>query len=128
MIVNGVQLPDPDTGDVIFMEKFEKECDLISQKANDIQGMTRAQAIRRQCEAIFTFFDNVFGKGAAKKIFGETVNLTVCVDAYDQAITEINRVDAVLASRLKAKYNAKYPAQMNRKKKKNRYHNHKRRS
>lgn len=126
MIINGVQIEDPDVSDVLFMERYERENNLVKKKVNNSGGKSPAQIMREQCTAVFVFFDNVFGDGTAKKIFGEKVNLVVCVDAYDQALTEINRLDAEVGKRIKAKYAAKYGAGKGKNKsKKKRYNNFK---
>lgn len=125
MIVNGVQLPNPDTADVLFMEKLEREQDAVTNWDENPEIKTRAQKIRAQCTAIFNFFDNMFGDGTAKKVFGEKVNLITCVDAYDEVLTEINRVDAELASKLRAKYVSKYLPDKGKKPKNKRYNNRK---
>lgn len=127
MIVNGVHLPDPDTADVLFMEKLEREQDAITNWDENPEIKTRAQKIRAQCTAIFNFFDNIFGDGTAKKVFGEKVNLITCIDAYDEVLTEINRVDAALASKLRAKYTSKYLPNKGKKAKNKRYNNRKQR-
>lgn len=125
MIINGVQLPDPDTADVLFMEKLEREQDAVTNWDENPEIKTRAQKIRAQCTAIFNFFDNMFGDGTAKKVFGEKVNLITCVDAYDEVLTEINRVDAELAAKLRAKYVSKYLPNKGKKHKNKRYNNRK---
>ncbi|SCX29571.1 hypothetical protein SAMN02910436_02482 [Ruminococcaceae bacterium P7] len=118
MIINSVHISDPDVSDVLFMENFEREQDIVKNKVNSSDGKSRAQIMREQCIAVFNFFDNVFGEGTAKKVFGEKVNLVVCVDAYGQALTEVNRLDAEAGKRLKAKYTAKYGASKGKKKSK----------
>lgn len=47
--------------------------------------------IQRQCTAIFRFFDQLFGDGFHKELFGETVSLTVCVDTYMDFMEEVNK-------------------------------------
>lgn len=127
MLVNGVQLPNPEVSDVLFMEKLEREQDSVTKSTKNSSGKTRAQIMREQCTAIFNFFDNMFGDGTSKKVFGEKVNLITCVEAYEQALTEIDRLDAEQASKLREKYTAKYALQNKKKNKtkKSRYNNHK---
>lgn len=122
MIVNGVQLPDPDVSDVLFMEKLEREEALVTKTTKNLEGKTRAQIMRAQCNAIFNFFDNMLGDGTSRKIFGEKVNLITCVEAYEQVLTEIDRLDTEQASKLRAKYTAKYAAQNPKKKKSKKKH------
>lgn len=125
MLVNGIQLPNPDVADVLFMEKLEREQDLVTKTTKSSAGKTRAQIMRTQCTAIFNFFDNMFGDGTSKNIFGEKVNLVTCVEAYEQVLTEINHLDAEGASKLREKYTAKYAPQTKKKFKKSRYNKHK---
>lgn len=125
MLVNGIQLPNPDVADVLFMEKLEREQDLVTKTTKSSAGKTRAQIMRTQCVAIFNFFDNMFGDGTSKKVFGEKVNLVTCAEAYEQALTEIDRLDLEQASRLRGKYEAKYAPQTKKKFKKNHYNHHK---
>ena len=99
MIVNGVNIPDPDVGDVAFLEKFEAQNDLIAKKSAEIdKNARRSESVRTQCNLIFEFFDAVFGEGTARKIFGEKVNLKTCIDAYADAINGVNALDAKLAN------------------------------
>lgn len=125
MLVNGIQLPNPDVADVLFMEKLEREQDLVTKTTKSSAGKTRAQIMRTQCVAIFNFFDNMFGDGTSRNIFGEKVNLITCVEAYEQVLTEIDRLDAEGASRLREKYTAKYALQTKKKFKKSQYNKHK---
>lgn len=98
MIVNGVKLPDPDVGDLAFLEKYEALNDYIAKKSAEIdKNARRSEAVRIQCNLVFEFFDTLFGEGTARKIFGEKVNLKTCIDAYEEAIKGINALDAKLA-------------------------------
>ena len=45
-------------------------------------GMTQSQAIRTQCGIIFDFFDDVFGEGTHKRIFGGKCNLAQALSAF----------------------------------------------
>ena len=45
-------------------------------------GMTQSQAIRTQCRIIFDFFDDVFGEGTHKRIFGGKCNLAQALSAF----------------------------------------------
>lgn len=52
---------------------------------------TLSAAIRRQCNAVFNFFDDLFGDGFHKQLFGERTNLLECIDAFAEftgAVTE----------------------------------------
>ena len=99
MIINGVAIPDPDIGELSFLEKYEAANDTIVQKMNAIntEEVRRSEAVRIQCEAVFDFFDTVFGEGTAKTVFGEQVNLKTCIDAYGAAVNGVNALDSKLA-------------------------------
>jgi hypothetical protein len=45
MIINGVQLPDPDTADVLFMEKLEREQDAVTNWDENPEIKTRIGSI-----------------------------------------------------------------------------------
>lgn len=106
MIINGVTIPDPDIGDLSFLEKYEAANDSITQKMAEInvKEMRRSEAVRTQCEAVFAFFDTVFGKGTAKAVFGEQVNLKICIDSYEEAVNGVNALDVKLANYFRNKY------------------------
>lgn len=105
MIVNGVNLPDPDVGDLEFLEKYEEQNDIIAKKSAEIdKNARRSEAVRIQCTLIFEFFDAVFGEGTARKIFGEKVNLKTCIDAYEETVKGVNALDAQLAGYFRNKH------------------------
>ena len=45
------------------------------------EGKTPPEVIREQCEAVNAFFDDLFGEGTARALFGGKYNLTRCLDA-----------------------------------------------
>jgi len=80
--VLGVEL-ELDIYDVDVFEKFEHEVNEVKRKADiTVQGQTNAQKLRRHCAIVKEFFDNVFGAGTAKEVFGEKDNIKDCTDAY----------------------------------------------
>ena len=104
MIINGVTIPDPDIGDLEFLERYEAQNDVIAAKMNGIdKNIRRSEAVRIQCTLVFEFFDAVFGTGTSKKIFGEKVNLKTCIDAYEEAVNGVNSLDAKLANYFRSK-------------------------
>lgn len=50
--------------------------------ASKPQGESLGDSIRRQCNAVFDFFDDIFGDGFHKELFGEKTNLTECLQTY----------------------------------------------
>lgn len=124
MIINGVELQDIDVADVLVLEKYEAAHDMVSEKINSYstEGKRTSQIIRFQCETIFEFFEMVFGDGTAKKVFGESVNLTTCFNAYEEVIEAVRRLDKKAAEQLKVKINNRQQKRKNYKKKK--HYNH----
>ena len=88
MIINGVELEDLDIYDVEVAEKYEKVLENIN-KPQKVEGLKTSAVIRKQCEAIFNVFNELFGEGTDKKIFGDKVNLVTCLKALDEFITQV---------------------------------------
>lgn len=90
MKINGIELEDLDILDLEVAEKYEKVIKGIKGIADKVQGMTVAESIRTQCNAIFNVFNTLFGEGTDKKIFGNKVNLLTCLKAFDELVTQVN--------------------------------------
>lgn len=126
MIINNVELPDIDVSDALVMENYEAAHDKVAEKMNnlDVNGKRRSELIRIQCEAVFEFFEDVFGEGTAKKVFGESVNLTTCLNAYEAVVIEVNNLEKKVAGQYKAKFgNRQQRRNQNKGKKKKHYNN-----
>lgn len=108
MVINGVNLSDIDVADALVMERYEHAHDNVAKAMNDLQpeGKRQSELIRAQCTAVFNFFDEVFGDSTAKKVFGESVNLTTCLNAYEDVIKAVNALGAKLGNMYKGKANA----------------------
>lgn len=107
MIINGVMISDPDVGELDFNERYEKAIKRIEEgmKEHEFDKLSMSDGIRIQCTYIFEFFDEVFGEGTAKAVFGERVNLKVCIDSYEQALTGINSLQVKLTNYFRNKNN-----------------------
>ena len=80
--INGVEL-EFDLLDANTAEKYD-ECMKEMQGIKDkVDGMSVGESIRYQCNAVFDVFNNLFGEGIDKKIFGDKVHLGKCLDAFD---------------------------------------------
>lgn len=89
MIINGVELEDLDIYDVEVAERYDKALEgLKGIEANKSGSM--AEGIKSQCTAIFDVFNTMFGEGTDKKVFGDRVNLRVCLKAFDELVMQIN--------------------------------------
>ena len=106
MIINGVNLPDLDAWDAKIMEHYENQVDLVSKTINEteIKGLKRSELIRKYCQAIFEFFNNVFGDGTDKKVFGDSANFTECINAYEEVINSVKNDDKNRANQMVTKY------------------------
>ncbi len=124
MIINGVNLPDIDVADALAMERYEHAHDNVAKAMNDLQpeGKRQSELIRAQCTAVFNFFDEVFGDGTAKKVFGKSVNLTTCLNAYEDIIKAVNALGSKLGNMYKGRANAMN--RNNHKGKKHKQYNH----
>lgn len=89
MIINGVELQDIDIYDLEVAEKFDKELKVVAGVGEKLEGLSTPEVIRTQCTAIFNFFNEIFGEGTDKKIFGDKVNLVTCLKALDEFITQV---------------------------------------
>lgn len=89
MIINGVELQDLDIYDLEVAEKFDKELKVVAGVGEKLEGLSTPEVIRVQCTAIFNFFNELFGEGTDKKIFGDKVNLVTCLKALDEFVTQV---------------------------------------
>ena len=89
MIINGVELQDLDIYDLEVAEKYDKGLKGVAEVGANLEGLSTTEVIRVQCTAIFNFFNELFGEGTDKKIFGDKVNLVTCLKALDEFITQV---------------------------------------
>lgn len=86
MIINNVELEDIDILDLEVAEKYEKALKDIEGIAQMLKGKGLADCIRTQCNAVFDVFNTLFGEGTDKKIFGDSVNLMDCLQAFEELV------------------------------------------
>lgn len=84
MIINNMEIGELDIFDADSSEKYENTIDKVVKEAQESKGMKLSSAIRKQCNAVFNCFNELFGEGTDKKIFGEKVNLLDCLKAFNQ--------------------------------------------
>ena len=94
---------DADTAEV-YEEAVER---VREANANPPKGETMSQTIRRQCGLVFGFFDDLFGDGFHKELFGERTNLMECLDAFAEFVEVVDAQRAQLDDKL-GKYANKY--------------------
>lgn len=84
--INGVDL-EFDLFDVDFAEKYQNAMDIVQKKEKNFKDNgDLAKTIRFECNLIFEFFNNLFGEGTDKKIFGEKTNIRECQKAFKDVI------------------------------------------
>jgi hypothetical protein len=90
MKINNVELEDIDILDADVAETYENALATIDGIAEKVEGMKSSESIRTQCTAIFGVFNSLFGPGTDKKVFGEKVNLLICLKAFEELVTTLN--------------------------------------
>jgi hypothetical protein len=90
MIINNVELQNLDIFDVEVAEKYEKVLEKVIKEAKATEGVKTSEVIRIQCMIVFECFDELFGQGTAKKIFGEKMNLINCLRAFQELVENVN--------------------------------------
>ena len=88
MKINNVEIEDLDLMDADIAERFEKAVENLQEREKkvNIEGMGLSQIIRNQCTLIFDFFNDIWGTGTDKKVFGDKVNYNVCVKAFKDTL------------------------------------------
>lgn len=84
--------------DADTMEKIEIGMENVSKviKENSVAKIQKTSAaIKKVCNVIFNFFDDVLGEGTAKEIFGNKTSLTLCIKAYEDFINAKKEQDKV---------------------------------
>ena len=85
--INNVEL-ELDLFDADVAEKYENAVKNLQEKEkkNSVEGKTLSQIIRSQCTLIFDFFNDVWGEGTDKKVFGNKTNYKVCEKAFKDVV------------------------------------------
>lgn len=84
-----------DLFDADVMDRFENALEDVQKKAEEYkknQNMSGADGIRAMCGVVNVFFDDVFGKGTAEKLFKGKNNLMVSIDAFAAVTSESNKI------------------------------------
>lgn len=105
LVIQDVEL-EFDTLDVNTIAAYEKALARFNQGLADIDNddhESLADTMRKQCRLVFQFFNDLFGEGTDKEIFGSKENLGLCIDAFEQVVLEMQRQGDAHKSKL-AKY------------------------
>lgn len=127
MIINGVELECFDTADADVMEHYESALNKVTKEIRNLDGSkyTKSQAIRKICQAIFSLFNELFGEGTDRKVFGDKVNMNICLNAYYELIENVNKSYDSFGADITAKVKAQnFNRQQKRSSKKKKHYNH----
>lgn len=84
-----------DLFDADTMEVYEKSMGKVVKRAEEAKKHTElsnAEGIRKMCEIVKEFFDEVFGDGTAEKLFKGKNNLAICMDAFGIVSSEAGKM------------------------------------
>ena len=88
MIIRGVEL-EFSIYNPMHIKKYRSAAVAVDERvvelseinvAGDIDGYI--EVLTGACDTIFSFFDDAFGDGTSNKLFGETVDFVVCMEAF----------------------------------------------
>lgn len=86
-----------DADDMERLEKGLEKVQVIKEDTNP-DNMSASELLRKECEIIDDFFDEVFGNGIAKEIFGEKKNLVMRIKAFEEVGKEKIKAQQELTS------------------------------
>ena len=74
------------------VEKFEKEARKVVEKSeqNKNEKLTYSEAIRKECDVVEEFIDNVFGERLSEKIFEGKKDLLDHIKVFQSIVDEKN--------------------------------------
>lgn len=114
MIINGVELEDIDFYDLEVAEKYDKSMEELKKVEENNKNMSMTQVIKTQCETIFNVFNTMFGEGTDKKVFGDRVNLKICLKAFSELVDKATEQRAEI-EKITDKYSPNRAARRNKK-------------
>lgn len=91
MKINGVELDFAlyDTTNVEMKQRYFEELNKMRTISQDVpKEATEKAQTEYLCNRVKQMFDSVFGEGTGEKVCGTNSNLLVCMDAYDQLVSE----------------------------------------
>lgn len=77
-----------DFNDADDMERLENAIENTKKGLENIsvEGKKASEVIRETCKNIFDCFNEVFGEGTDKKIFGSKTNFNICKEAFEDLV------------------------------------------
>ena len=91
MKINGVELDFTlyDAANVKMRQRYFEELNKMRTVSQEIpEGATEKELTEYLCNRIKKMFDSVFEEGTGEKVCGINSDLLVCMNAYDQLVSE----------------------------------------
>lgn len=91
MKINGVELDFTlyDAANVKMRQRYFEELNKMRTVSQEIpEGATEKEQTEYLCNRIKKMFDSVFEEGTGEKVCGINSDLLVCMNAYDQLVSE----------------------------------------
>lgn len=89
--------------DATALEKWEKAFDAFSTAQDSIpENAPGSVQIRYVCGTVFDLLNTIFGDGTAEKVFGDSCDLEICMEAVGQLIEARSAADEKASARIQA--------------------------
>lgn len=102
MKILNVEIGELDIFDLEVAEQYEKGLAEIQNK--DYNLGTLSEVIKAQCTDVMNLFNDLFGEGTDKKIFGNKTNLKLCLQAFEELVENVNKQGEELSNSVVNKY------------------------
>ena len=102
MKILNVEIGELDIFDLEVAEQYEKGLAEIQNKDYNLGILS--EIIKAQCTDVMNLFNELFGEGTDKKIFGNKTNLKLCLQAFEELVENINKQGEELSNSVVNKY------------------------
>lgn len=102
MKILNVEIGELDIFDLEVAEQYEKGLAEIQNKDYNLE--TLSEIIKAQCTDVMNLFNELFGEGTDKKIFGNKTNLKLCLQAFEELVENVNKQGEELSNSVVNKY------------------------
>lgn len=102
MKILNVEIGELDIFDLEVAEQYEKGLAEIQNKDYNLE--TLSEIIKAQCTDVMNLFNELFGEGTDKKIFGNKTNLKLCLQAFEELVENVNNQGEELSNSVVNKY------------------------
>lgn len=103
-----------DLQDVDFAEKYERAFNQLDESEKKMQKEgSLSGVLRGYCLLFHNLFDDIYGQGTAKKMFGDKVNAAICNEAY-AAFMDAAKRSSLEANQTRTRMMNKYKPVQNR--------------